>query len=179
MYINMSNIVKFLLVFLIWVIVFTIIYFIWFQKPMTTNEYIIDRIGVNISSCGIQSDNDSHGGFHGDGDRIVIADCSDNNEEILKQIEHWKSIPLSDNLQILLYGGETSRATYSDQLSKEYNIPKIESGYYYFIDRYAQRYNDIDDVHSDQKLLSRYAYNFTLALYDVKTDIFYFLELDT
>ena len=55
---------------------------------------------------GIMIENiDTHGGFHGDGQSLTIWKFDDNS--ILEQIltdPDWKELPMTDNLEALLYG---------------------------------------------------------------------------
>ena len=51
----------------------------------------------------------------------------------------------------------------------------INKGYYYFLDRHDEAiyYN------SDENVLNRFSYNFTIALYNEETNKLYYYELDT
>lgn len=59
----------------------------------------------------------------------------------------------------------------------DYNpvVPKIENGYYCFVDRHSQS----KDKKDDSPLLNRYSINCSLAIYDTDTNLLYYLELDT
>ncbi len=78
---------------------------------------------------------------------------------------------MSSNLQTEMYGDGDYYAT-SEAKPK---IPRIEQGYYYFLDRHT----DAKNKHDDTDLRNRYSYNFSLAMYDSKTDKLYYYELDT
>ncbi len=140
----------------------------------TTNEYIKDKIDIDISSCEIEDEQDSHGGFHGDGDYIVRANCSENSKNIIDQLNDWIELPLSENLQLIMYGGERDGITYSYDLAKQANIPQIDNGYYYFINRNRDAINK----HSDD-IFNEHSHNFTLAFYDKDNNMFYYYEYDT
>ncbi len=140
----------------------------------TTNEYIKDEIDVDISSCVIEDEQNNHGGFHGDGDYIVKANCSKEPQKILNQLNNWNNLPLSENLQLIMYGGIRDGMTYSYNLAEEANIPIIDNGYYYFLNRHRDAVNE----HSDD-IFNKYSFNFTLVLYDKDNNIFYYYELDT
>ena len=58
---------------------------------------------------------------------------------------------------------------------ERYSIPKIENGYYYFLDRH----NESNDKYDDTNLNNRASWNFTLAIMDIDTNIIYYYELDT
>lgn len=156
-----------------------VVFFLWlyfvglFAFHVETDEYIQKEIGADISSCKIMEDEDTHGGFLGDGDYLVIADCSENKEKILNQISHWKNFSLTKNLEQVVYGFEKDGVEFSKQVPE--TIPKIENGYYYFYDRHSESQN----AFSDEGLFDRASYNYTLAFYDMDTDLFYYFELDT
>ena len=118
---------------------------------------------------------DTHGGFHGDGSYYLILDCSENKEKALENMSGWNELPLSENLDLIMYGGEKDGKTYSYNLAEEANIPKIENGYYCFRDRHSESTDSSDD----SKLFDRYSFNFSVALYNSDTDMMYFFKFDT
>ena len=122
----------------------------------------------------VLKETDSHRGFHGDGDYVLILDCSENKEKALEYTKEWKILPLTENLQLLMYGGEKEDHFYNYNLADASNIPEIKNGYYYFYDRYANSKDTKDDTN-----IFRGSFNFSLALYDLDTDIMYLLEFDT
>ena len=144
---------------------------------LTTKEYIKQEIFVDVSGCNIEIDNDGHGGFLGDGDYYVKLDCSNDYVNINNQIKEWKQLPLTNNLDYMMYDREdTENITYvGDGIANVLGIPKIKNGYYKFIDRHREAV----DPTNDSALFDRYSYNFTLALYDLDTNILYYYELDT
>ena len=74
-----------------------------------------------------------------------------------------------------MYGGYKGDMYYGYELAEKNGIPKIENGYYLFIDRH----DSVTDEHSDEDLFSRYSFNFTIAFYDLDTNNFYYYEFDT
>lgn len=141
-------------------------------------QVIKTKINLDISSCKIENKIDEHA-FNGDGDYFIKANCSESPDDILDQISDWKTLPLSENLQIMMYGGKKGTTTYWHNLAEKIGIPLIENGYYYFVDRFAKNYNDIDDIYSDEALLGRSSFNFTVAIYDTDNDLLYYYEFDT
>ena len=124
---------------------------------------------------------DTHGGFHGDGQSLTVWKFDDNS--ILEQIltdPDWKELPMTDNLEALLYG-----VVYDTGLSiteigpcvdfSEEQLPQIQNGYYYFVDPQAES----EMQHSDAQIMERASLNFSIALYDVDTDTLYYIEVDT
>ena len=136
----------------------------------STNEYINQEINIDISKCHILIDNDGHGGFLGDGEYFVKADCSNDSENMLNQIRFWNELPFPEDVQLIMYGGEKNGITYAYNLADKVGIPKIKNGVYLFDDRHIQ---------SDKVFLNRSSYNFTVALYDKDSDIFYYYEYDS
>ena len=60
-------------------------------------------------------------------------------------------------------------------LISEEQLPQIQNGYYYFVDRQAES----EMQHSDAQIMERASLNFSIALYDVDTDTLYYIEVDT
>ncbi len=118
---------------------------------------------------------DTHGGFHGDGYYYLILDCSDNKEEALDKIKEWKQLPLSENLGLFVYGGLENGTTLRDGFAEVAHIPKIENGCYIFEDRNFESIDATDDTN----LFSRGSYNFSMAIYDLDTEMMYYFEYDT
>jgi len=108
---------------------------------------------------------DTHGGFHGDGTYCLILDCSENREKALEIVQDWNSLPLTDTLESLLY----------KSTSDEITVPKIENGYYIFIDRSSESVDRTDD----SEVLRRYSVNVSFAVYDLDTDRLYCVVIDT
>ena len=118
---------------------------------------------------------DTHGGFPVDGSHYLILDCSDNKQKALEIIKDWNKLPLSENLNLVMYGGEKDGVIYGYELAKEAHIPKIENGYYIFVDSQAKGKDNGDD----SELFNRYSLNFEIAIYDCDTDRMYYFEFDT
>ncbi len=141
----------------------------------STIKHIQKKINLDITNCNIETDKDEHGGFHGDGDYFVKAQCQDDFDNEIKKTGLWKELPLTENLELIMYGGKKDDVTYVYELANNAGIPKIENGYYYFIDRHTESQNK----YSDLDLFNRYSFNFTIALYDNDTNILYYYEFDT
>lgn len=138
-------------------------------------DYIKKELNLDVSGCNIVQKNDSHGGFHGDGEYFLKAECSEVSNDMINQIVGWRKMPLSENLHIFMYGGKKGSMTYGFEAAKDFGIPEIENGYYFFIDRFDNNKN----LYNDENLLARPAFNFTVALYDLDYNILYYYEIDT
>ncbi len=122
----------------------------------------------------ILRDADTHGGFLGDGDRVVEIQVTDAGAFLnsLEGSPYWHSLPLSANVHIALYemDGFPEEAVFPG-----HGMPRVEDGLWFFRDRSSES----QDPASDRNLHSRYSYNFTAAIYDTKTNKLYVMEQDT
>ena len=138
-------------------------------------------VELDLKEASVETDRDTHGGFHGDGNWFVQIDCSRRPlaDEIGKN-EHWKPLPVSENVSALLYGGSGWSTVvkiddYDAGVFDEPLFPEVTNGWYYFYDRH----DNAKDRYSDANVLSRYSFNFIVAVYDADTDTLYFCKLDT
>lgn len=117
---------------------------------------------------------DTHRGFHGDGEVYAEVQVSQWDNILMTSgfVEGWHSGPVSENLSLALYGGERDGVTYGP-CGKD--LPQKEDGFWYFQDRASEA----RDPYSDRDLLDRSAQNFTFALYNPGDSTLYFYELDT
>lgn len=118
---------------------------------------------------------EEYGGFPADGSHYLILDCADNKEKALEIVRDWKKLPLSTNLNHIMYGGEKDGVAYGYELAKEAHMPKVENGYYIFEDNQLEG----TDSRNDSELLNRASLNFEIAVYDCDTDKMYYFEFDT
>lgn len=122
---------------------------------------------------------DTHGGFHGDGSYYAKFNYTDvEAQSFITQLidKNWNAMPLTENLNLIMYGGTRGNVTYNYNLAtNEANFPSIEHGYWLFIDRHSES----DGSNSDTDLFRRHSYNFTLAMFDTDTNILYYFEFDT
>lgn len=140
----------------------------------STEKYVARKTGLDLSHCEIEKDKDTHGGFHGDGEMLAIFNCNNKDEKIINQINNWDSLPLTENLELIMYGGKKDGITYNYKLASENGIPKITNGYYNFINRHSSALNESDD-----DIFNKYSFNFTIVLYDSDTQKMYYYEFDT
>lgn len=139
------------------------------------NEKKENYAGFQKSSFIVLEEKDTHSGFHGDGMYYLVLDCSQNKEVAMEHLNEWNTLPLSRNLELMLYGGTTEEIVYMSEIASSLDIPRIENGYYYFCDRHSES----TDTSDDTNLLSRGSFNFTLAIYDSDTDRLYYVDFDT
>lgn len=120
------------------------------------------------------------GGFHGDG--VLCTTLNFDDQDCLEQIRQsgdWKPLPLSENLQAVVYGVQTGNEAVGPYIALDDSahpvVPQMQNGYYYFRDRHSQSKDPADD--SD--VLNRASLNLTIAMYNADTHTLYYLELDT
>ena len=152
------------------ILIAIIIFTITGCMSLSTIEYIKLETNIDISKCNILIDNDGHGGFLGDGEYFVKADCSNDSKNMLNQISFWNELPLPEDIQLIMYGGEKDGINYQYKFADKVGIPEIKNGVYLFVDRHIQ---------SDKSFLNRSSYNFTVVLYDKDFDTFYYYEYDS
>ncbi|MBQ9024165.1 MAG: hypothetical protein IJ105_02970 [Bacilli bacterium] len=138
-------------------------------------DYINEKTDIDISDCNIIIDKNTQDWFHGDGEHFVKANCSNASEKLLKQVKSWNELPFSENIGLIMYGGTKDGINYGYELANKIGIPKIENGYYLFIDRH----DESKGIHDDSELLDRGSFNFSLVIYDKDSNIFYYYTFDT
>ncbi len=133
-------------------------------------ETISKRIEISLDNCQIVSEKDTHSGFLGDGDYFAKITCS----IPISLSSNWKILPLTDSINQIMSMKQCSDGGCKDVYEK-YNIPKLEKGFYFFVDRHSEA----KDKYDDSKLNNRSSYNFTLAIYDSSSNTIYYYKLDT
>lgn len=132
-------------------------------------QTLCDGSGLDLSAAQFLSDDDSHGGFHGDGVRLaVIRFDAPVDTAALAAADGWSVLPFRSDLAQLLYEGMEGVWPSATR------IPEIGNGYWYFLDRCSAQSSDFG-----RPFIERAAYNFTTALYDADTQTLYYCEADT
>lgn len=134
-----------------------------------------DYFGFKLTEFTVAEEKDTHGGFQGEGSYYLILDCSQNSNRAHEIIQGWKELPLSNNLDLVMYGGEIDGVSYGYNFAEEAHWPTISNGVYKFVDRHSESVDKSDDTN----LLNRYSFNFSVAVYDLDTDTLYYFEMDT
>ncbi len=134
-------------------------------------------LGISEVGGTVISDEDSHGGFHGDGISLLTVAFSDTSFlEAAESSEEWKALPADQTVQALLYDVSWEDGQIGPYLTDEEGnalIPAVQEGYYWLKDR--QTTEEADGV----ALLDRPSINCTVAVYDTKTNELYYATLDT
>lgn len=153
-------------------------------KQLDREVEITSAVGIGVTDGEYTEIYESHGGFHGDGVTYSKVQFSDDSAlKDIKKSEHWKELPLSDNVAALLYGvtmeedgAVESIGPYITNDDGNALAPKVENGYYFFMDRQT---DEDEDIYDDSSVLGRSSYNFTVAVYDTDTDTMHYFKLDT
>ena len=151
-------------------IIVTIIVCVVFSSCSTVGYF-----GFRTSAFTVIEEKDTHGGFLGDGTYYLILDCSERKEQATELIKDWKPLPLTENLQLIMYGGEKNGVSYAYDLAEEAHWPIINNGVYKFVDRHSEAVDKSDDA----SFFERYSYNFFFAVYDFVSIIFFFFDFVT
>ena len=131
----------------------------------------ISSLGLDLSAGTVVREEDTHGGFHGDGRAFAVVTFDAEDREALEADmngDGWHPLPMTENAARAvreLAAGEDGKRLF----------PKITQGCYYFRDRHSQS----TDPEDDSGLFSRSSLNFTMAVYDSETGTLYYFELDT
>ncbi len=142
-------------------------------------EEVADVLGIDTSGGTLITYNDTHGGPHGDGQTYTsISFDSDKTAKEISQNSLWKPFPLSENINTLIYGSpEEETGPIFETEKQEPIFPEIKNGYYYFLDKQAEKENMYDDAHVLDD--DRYSFNFVIAIYDTDTDTLHYAVIDT
>lgn len=148
------------------------------EKPGPTDQELDAKarkkagreLGLDIPDSGeVQRRDDTHGGFHNDGETYIQIRFNEDDRVVLEQIEAnsgWTALPLPAELRTL------------GEYMNEVWLPTDEElgeGYYWFRDRH----NEAEDRSDYSAALGRYSYNFSLAFYSIGEKTLCFCMLDT
>lgn len=145
-------------------------------KPVSNyTDITTPYFGFTKKDFSVVDELEDYGGFPADGSHYLILDCSTNKQKALDIIKDWKKLPLSENLNIVMFGGEKDGHGYGYKLAKEAHMPKVNNGYYIFENSQLKG----KDKSDDSELLNGYSLNFEIAVYDCDTDRLYYFEYDS
>lgn len=133
-----------------------------------------DYFGFEPADFAIVKQEDTYG-FFGDGTHYLILDCSQNADQAQEIVKDWKTFPLAENLQLVMYGGEKDNTSYVYNYARQAHWPTIRDGVYKFVDRHREATDPADDTN----LLSRSSMSFSIAVYDLDTDTLYYFETNS
>lgn len=134
-------------------------------------RHISESLGIDASKGTVVNSFDDHSGFQGDGTSYAVLSFEDEElEQGIAAPGGWHSLPLSNNLETLIYGTRTETTATGPFIG--ITMSRAENGYWYFYDRQGE-------TTDDSGVLNRSSYNYTFALYDAEKDLLYYCEYDT
>ena len=166
-----------LVIFVIWILI-EIAYPHKLSKKMDLQR-TSKIIEIDVSSGKYLKRIETHCGPQYDGDYYASIQFSekDNIFESIKNNSHWKNDVLPKSLEYLLYDDEP------EDIFHFINDPKMvfprTNNYYYFFKNRSAEFEAPEDRNPDNLLNWEYSLNFTVALFDLNTNILYIYELDT
>lgn len=141
-------------------------------RRVEAKEYLSQQLEVDVSTGHVVRYWDDHGGFHGDGTTFGELYFSDNDvETAIRKSDAWQRLPLGESLQEFL----DATATFFTDEEGRHPLPEVQEGYYYFRNR---RYGTKNPT-NEEDLKGSVSYNVTLAVYDIRSEFLYYLEVDT
>ena len=123
--------------------------------PGSTETEILRNLDINIKPYQIEFHEDTHGGFHGDGEEIIIFRPT--AEQIEKIESEWQKTPVDSGIAPLIF----SETEYNGLELIKY-IPNTEGFWFY---------------KNKNEFKSGYSFNFCFAFFDGEKVCYY--ELDT
>lgn len=123
--------------------------------PNTAISEIRENLDIDIKNYQIEFHEDTHGGFHGDGEEIIIF--RPDEKQIEKIEDEWQKTPIDSGIAPLIF----PENEYNGLELTEY-IPNTE-GFWFYKNR--------------SSFTDGYSYNFSFAFFDGEK--VYYYELDT
>lgn len=142
-----------------------------FEKFFARHIIISKNVEINIPLLTKVESIDTHGGFHMDGEMLAkVRFNSRQAERVIEEIkinEHWRELPMMEKLQeTIIYN-----------IDKRMRIPFVKNGYWFYIDRHTEADNKYDEY--ERYMEKRYSTNYSVAVFDIDSNVLYYYELDT
>lgn len=84
----------------------------------------------------------------------------------IEELTSWSLLPLSEELELLMYGGIKNGMSYVYNIANKVGLPKVKNGFWLL-------------KNDHQGLLKEYSFDFTLAIYDSDNKLLYLFKVDT
>ncbi len=149
-----------------------------------TDSIQLHQIALDTAPDYVLEQSDSHGGFLGDGVLFVkaayTAESSKAVEAQIRNSSYWKQLPGFGTVAEVLYGDNwNSLVSVVDAQDSLLSVPPITNGAYCYYDRRADLPSGQSRYDEGLLLDGSYSFDFTLAVYDFDTQLFYYIETDT
>lgn len=151
---------------------FILIYlYVYFQIDPNIKEFekiYNQKLPSNITSKDLYN---TYNGIPYEGEKLCCF--SFGKEDIDKFIskikisKNWNSLPLSETLELILFGGSKDKKDYNYKFAIKAGLPKIKNGYWSFVNK------------NKSDLLNSNSYNFSIAILDIDNNIMYLYKIDT
>ena len=151
------------------IILLLIIAYIIYLQTLYDYNFYSSLIEIPIPIFVKMEEKDTHGGFHGDGEALVKVYFSDKQaEKFIRKIDkniHWDKLPMKDILQTCI----------NNNITDEISVPIIENGYWFFLDRHSKA----TDKYNYNDMFDRASSNYSIAIFDIDSNVLYIYSLDT
>lgn len=151
------------------IIVLLIIIYILYLYTLYDYIFYSSIIETSIPIFAKMEEEDTHSGFHGDGDAVIKIYFSDKQTEMFtRKVEnniHWNKLPMNETLQNCI----------SDNNINEKFETLVQNGYWFFIDRHSQSI----DKYNYNEIFNKASFNYSIAIFDIESNILYIYSLDT
>lgn len=151
------------------IILLLIIVYIIYLYTLYDYNFYSSLIETPIPIFAKIEEKDTHGGFHGDGEALVKVYFSDKQaEKFIRKIDkniHWDKLPMKDILQTCI----------NNNITDEISVPIIENGYWFFLDRHSKA----TDKYNYNDMFDRASSNYSIAIFDIDSNVLYIYSLDT
>lgn len=158
-------------------IIFTSFIVLFFRNNTKINRKISKDLEIKVPISLDFQYLDTHGGFHGDGIMFAKASLNDKNIErmIGKSKQKWTKTPMSENIELELYGGKRGEIYRESNLAKDMGMAKIKEGYWIFLDRSKGNRT----FTNGENLFPRISANYSLGIIDIIENKFYYIKFDS
>lgn len=150
------------------ILLLIIAYIIYLQTIYDYNFYS-SLIEIPIPIFAKMEEKDTHWGFHGDGETLIKFYFSDkqaqNFTSNISNNLNWNEFPIPETLQHYAY----------NSIDKDTKIPFINNGYWFFLDRHSKA----TDRYNYYEMCGRTSSNYSVAIFDIDSNILYIYSLDT
>lgn len=138
-------------------------------------NHVLTTLEISDAEYTVTCEQDTHGGFHGDGYTYMVIEFEDDISEQIDEKAGWLELPLDEVTNMLVYGYEDEeRCVYpytTGENGNETVIPNIEEGYYYFQEKAS--------VEEEEWMFGKIFTNFVVAIYDQEEQKLYYYEFDS
>ena len=151
------------------IILLLIIAHIIYLHTLYDYNFYSSLIEIPIPIFAKMEEKDMHGGFHGDGETLAKFYFSDKQaKELTSNISnnsHWNNLPIPEILQECAY----------NSIDEDIENPFINNGYWIFLDRHSEA---IDKYYYNE-IFNRASLNYSIATFDIDSNVLYIYSLDT